>query len=195
MKTSLFIFMLMVVSFSSYAQPDVATTEPEKLENLHLIKGSILEVGYRYEHALNSKWTIAGNVDLANPIAISTDFGKGSQFYWGLAPSLSLETRYYYNYQKRKLKGKNVKHNSANYISGTGILFMGSLDLIRTAYIGTMTTYDCAFQTKWGFRRALGEHFIFDLSLGVALNVADSYYFKPSVFLFPAAWIGFGYKL
>ena len=188
MKTSLFIFMLMVVSFASYAQRDATTTEPKNLENLHLIKGSLLELGYCYEHALNSKWTIAGNVDVANGISITP-------FYWRLSPSLSLETRYYYNYQKRQLKGKNVKHNSANYISGTGILFMGSLDLIKTAYIGTMRTYNYAFQTKWGFRRALGEHFIFDLSLGVALNVADPYYFNSSLFLFPAAWVGFGYKL
>lgn len=196
MKTSLFIFMLMVVNFASYAQRDVPTTEPEKLENLHLIKGSLLGVGYSYEHALNSKWTISGNVDLGNNLALSVS-GAGNYFYWGLSPNLNLEARYYYNYQKRQLKGKKVKHNSANYLSASAYWFTGSIDVVKSGYY-VFRDYNYSFQAKWGFRRALGEHFTFDLSLGLALNLDNrsyNYISSSPILISSAFWVGFGYRL
>ncbi|MDO6736827.1 MULTISPECIES: hypothetical protein [Wenyingzhuangia] len=47
---------------------------------------------------------------------IGTDIGFGKNFFIA-NPSITIEPKWYYNIKKRQIKGKDIKNNSANFIS------------------------------------------------------------------------------
>ena len=99
--------------------------------------------------------------------------GFGSDFingtYWLIVPVMRVEPRYYYNLTKRFEKGKKTINNSANYLSissdyqfATGI---GS----KAHSIGTFNIIP-----KWGMKRTIGKHFIFEFAVGIGVQKSEN---------------------
>jgi len=101
--------------------------------------------------------------------AISTSFGvrgcSNCNTEFGVYPVFSGQYNYYYNFERRKEKGKNISGNSGNYIAAKAILqdgraIIGDLDLISDTTLVVGSVY--------GFQRTYkkGFSFVFETGLG-----------------------------
>ena len=109
---------------------------------------------------------------LSNHIALRSELGLDAGVYGNdnidgylLAPSITLEPRWYYNLNKRQGKSKRIDGNSGNFIS------------IKTTYhpdwfvISNENNFtfipDITIIPTWGIRRNIGNHFNYEAGFGV----------------------------
>jgi hypothetical protein len=81
----------------------------------------------------------------------------------GWSPALSTEYRFYYNYQRRMEKKKDIRNNAVNY---AGYLLLYSFKPVGVKDYLTANTRIFITGPVWGFNRALGEKILFNLTLG-----------------------------
>ncbi|KGO89581.1 hypothetical protein [Flavobacterium suncheonense] len=83
-----------------------------------------------------------------------------------LTPEIVLEPRFYYNIQKRADKGKDVSHNSGNFISLRSSYFPDSFTvgekIADNAFIPELHIVP-----TWGMKRNLSDHFNYELGAGL----------------------------
>lgn len=124
---------------------------------------------------------------LTNEIALRSSATLNAAFWFGdlkdsgfaLAPELSLETKYYYNLERRARKGKSTARNSGNYISldlkyfPDWFVISSEKDLNVVSSIGFVPTY--------GIRREFGRHFNYEFKVGFGYGfLLDSDYSSAS---------------
>ncbi|MEH0157420.1 hypothetical protein V6R21_25125 [Limibacter armeniacum] len=135
----------------------------QNLQDIHSLKLQFFSLGYNYEKVLGNQFT------LNSELKINCLYGQRGNFftdekqeYWLISPSIGVEPRYYYNFDKRENKGKNILHNAANYLSlsttyYTGISLGKNAEAIANLEVIPM----------WGLRRNLGKRFFMECAIGV----------------------------
>ncbi|MEW7280564.1 hypothetical protein ABW636_18405 [Aquimarina sp. 2201CG1-2-11] len=126
----------------------------------HLFKiNLLLTPGLEYEVGVSKNTTI--DFRLGTGFAYRNTFGNER---YGIFLSSELAYRYYYNFDRRESKGKNISKNSANYIAMTSTFASGDpiIGKIETAidYIGLIGPV-------WGIQRTYGAGFNLGLELGM----------------------------
>lgn len=158
MKKLLLIILILTIYCS-------LTAQNAKTQRSHSIKGPLVGLSYAYEHPIAQQSTL--NMELI----LNGGFGSGvfNGNYWFIAPSLRIEPRYYYNLSKRFSKGKKTVNNSANYIAV-------SADYQPGFSIGNNAEASqyILIVPKYGLKRTMGEHFIFEVAAGVGTNIIGS---------------------
>lgn len=109
---------------------------------------------------------------ISSEIALRTELGFDSGLFdvrvydvFLMAPVIILEPRWYYNLNKRSLKGKNTAGNSGNFISlKTG--FTPDWFVISN-YDYVSVPNQLAFIPTWGIRRNIGSHFNYEAGFGL----------------------------
>ncbi|MFL5742006.1 MAG: hypothetical protein ACJ75B_17410 [Flavisolibacter sp.] len=81
----------------------------------------------------------------------------------GWSPAVSAEYRFYYNYQKRLERNKDIRNNGVNY---AGYLLLYTFRPIGVKDYLTANTRILITGPVWGFNRALGNKILFNLTLG-----------------------------
>ncbi|RYD85301.1 MAG: hypothetical protein EOP54_31425, partial [Sphingobacteriales bacterium] len=120
---------------------------------------------------------VSSEVALSNSIALRSELGMEVWYYdsfWTdekgavLAPSLSVEPRWYYNIAKRDGKGKYTANNSANFLT-LAVEFYPDLFLVGSAPSYVHIPNQISFIPKWGMRRSIA-HSNFNYELGIGLG-------------------------
>ncbi|MGV3588814.1 MAG: hypothetical protein ACO1OF_17545 [Adhaeribacter sp.] len=143
-------------SIKSFAQ------ESNDVENVHSAKITYLSLAYSYEHAIGKQAVLNGELKFATGLGANYFINEGKTWYV-VAPILRVEPRYYYNYLKRADKGRKIINNSANYLA---LSINQSLNpIIKSLDIGF--TNEFSVIPKWGIKRAMGRHFLFETAIGV----------------------------
>ena len=107
-----------------------------------------------YQCKLTADFAFGGFWDIYNPPELNHWLQIN---YW-----FSFEQRYYYNLIKRQLNGKKTLHKSANFISiKPSYIFIQ----YKNKYI-RQTNHISYCSVNWGLRRAIGNRFYFDGSIG-----------------------------
>lgn len=154
------IFTLLLASFAS-AQ--------EKATDLFNANISFIGIGVQYEKALNGNFTAVGSLDYIGGFSYSEDWSGESDFDYILTTNISLEARYYYNFNRRIGKGKNTKNNSGNYLTLKGNFIP---DLL-TAKSDDNVTIDPqgSIILNYGLKRSFSQNFFYEFytGLGIAL--------------------------
>lgn len=158
MRGLILIPIFILISICVFAQSD-------RTINTHTAKATFIGLSYSYEQAIAQKSTVNFEMMLAG--GFGSDFMNGT--YWLIVPVMRVEPRYYYNFTKRFEKGKKTINNSANYLSissdyqfETGI---GS----KAHSIGTFNIIP-----KWGMKRTIGNHFIFEFAAGIGAQKSEN---------------------
>ncbi|WP_286434310.1 hypothetical protein [Myroides odoratimimus] len=86
--------------------------QEQKLEKRFEAGIHLLGVGVNYEYPIVDQLTVLGKVQYNVGF-----FGNSDYVDYIASLSLGVESRYYYNFNKRVRKGKNTKNNSANFLS------------------------------------------------------------------------------
>ncbi|WP_017732823.1 hypothetical protein [Nafulsella turpanensis] len=175
------LFLLLYTSTTLKAQP----TEREiPGRPLHGIKAGIIGLWYSYEKKIDRQTTF--NLEAGWYLTFGGGYYNNSNgipiFFLApiFEPAIRLEPRWYYNLLKRYEKGKNIQNYSANYLALTT-----KFDL--QPFFST-TPPALRIIPKWGNRRRLGNHFIFETAIGVG-----AYIDQDVAFGLPGLDLKFGY--
>lgn len=129
----------------------------QQIESLHSVKVGIPSITYSYEHALGKQFSI--------------NMEAGSDWSWRysnhsseiiFSPILIIEPRLYYSVKRRHEIGR-LTNNSASFFSVAASYESGILQKNSRGILSLIP--------KWGFRRAMGNHFIFETQLGAGLKI------------------------
>ena len=110
---------------------------------------------------------------LGNQFVLRSEIGLTAAFFSGffddhpgfiLAPVVMAEPRWYYNFNKRVRKEKNIVNNSANFLTAR---LMYHPDLFIISDYNVQVDDQIAIIPKWGMKRSIGNHVTYELGAGV----------------------------
>jgi hypothetical protein len=140
-------------------------------KSLFSIQTGLLGVWINNEAKLADRWALRSELGLYGGIWGGASY-DGANF--ALCPVLTVEPRYYYNYNKRQATGKDMADNSANFIT-LKIDYTPDWFIISNYDGKVSVTPSLAFIPKWGIRRNFGNsHFHYELGAGLGYV----YYFE-----------------
>ena len=155
------VIVLMGITTFSIAQ------EKQKLEDIFSVEIGLIGGWINYEKTLNEKFTLNTEFGYAGGILKGTN---GHSLDYIFTTIFSLEPRYYYNFNKRLEKEKNITNNSANYLA---IDFSYVPDwFTETNRQGAGVTSSISIIPKWGFRRNIIQNLNFDFATGLGYSSA-----------------------
>ncbi len=110
----------------------VASQSPKNVED-HQLAVSLPMPGFIYEAGIAKNVTLSAEIVTGFSLRGCT----GCETLYGIYPILRGQYRYYYNFERRKGKGKNITGNSGNYVGATllaqsGKALIGDLDPLAT---------------------------------------------------------------
>jgi len=121
-------------------------------------------------------FSIHNELKLSNQVALRSEIGLGDigvftdddfDLSFFTTFSATLEPRWYYNLTKRVSKGKRIDGNSGNYLSLRASYY--SYDLSELDEYNLNNPF---VALNWGIRRNIGDHFIYEATLGGGLGFA-----------------------
>jgi len=152
------ILSFVFLGFINAIQSQDASTE----ETTYGIQTGFLGVWIQNESKLSN------NIALRSEIGFDSGIGAGD-FYDGvgfiLTPVLTLEPRLYYNLNKRVSKGRNIDGNSGNFVSLKTSYHPDWFVISNIENSGIVS--DLAIIPTWGIRRQLGNHFMYEVGIGL----------------------------
>lgn len=146
----------------------------QQVESLHSVKAGIPSITYSYEHALGKQFSI--NMEAGVNWGMRY-YNNHTELYF--SPIFKLEPRLYYSV-KRRFEIDRFTNNSASFFCVSVSYESAILKNYGSGYFSVIP--------KWGFRRAMGKHFIFETQLG-----AGVYFNRNSSQFGPGLDIKFGY--
>lgn len=171
----------------------------QQVESLHSLQLGYPGAGYSYEHALGNQFSInmeAGiniswqknniNTGIA-PFDLDQNNNQPKEYNKisteiNFSPIILLEPRIYYNVKTRHKYGSFFNNSASFFCISSGI----GLD----SFSFRNNTPNFFVVPKWGFRRAMGKHFIFEAKIGGGIKFRNG----SSQFI-PGLDIKFGYVL
>ncbi|WP_282630933.1 hypothetical protein [Empedobacter sedimenti] len=155
MRKILFIFLL---STSLFAQ--------EKATNLLNVGLDVIGFGVQYEKAINDNVTTVGSVEyMANFYSVDHPLEFDLKTIYTL--KLSLEGRYYYNFEQRMASGKTTTNNSANYFGLRGSIFPDWLT--TTNEDGAVLEKRGIISFNYGFKRSFNKYLFYEAYGGIGI--------------------------
>ena len=126
-------------------------------------------VGFGYELGIGQQFSIGLQGEFRSYIG-DDDFAADNIV---MSPRIALESRYYYNMNKRFENGKNVDNNSANYF---GLLISEEFP-IGYSGIRNSPSYTTRILPKWGMRRTLSQNFTIDFGAYFGAKYGPTLYY------------------
>lgn len=159
------IIIVILTSFTAFSFAQ------EKATDIFNAKAGFIGAWIGYEKALSSDFTLNGELGYEGGFFYSSWVSDKVNFIF--TTTLSLEGRYYYNFDRRIEKGKNTKNNSANFIA---------IEAEYTPDWGTSSNADnvnvlrtFTIIPKYGFKRNLSDKFNFEFSIGPGYQWVEKY--------------------
>lgn len=191
MSKNLLLLTILIVLGNNhlYAQNDVSVERA-----LYSIEAGLLGIWASSEIRISNEFVFRPE------IGFDGGFGIGSstqgKFLWILSPTISAESRWYYNLQRRSDKGKKIAKNTANFLS----LQLGyDPDWFTISNADSRIIESGNVNLKWGIRRVWGKHFTYEMGAGVGfVQKLDNPYIGPdpnSSNFYPVLFFRLGYTL
>ena len=154
--------------FSTYGQDN---TPKNSKKPLFGIQTGFLGLWAHNEMELSSQWFLRSELGLNYGFGGNGSYNEfnntiGVTEGAAVVASVSLESRFYYNLEKRRKIGKNVNANSANFIALKTNFYPGWL-IVAQNKDKVVYTQQIAFTPYWAIKRTLGKHFTFETGAGM----------------------------
>ncbi|EHO15071.1 hypothetical protein VSP10_06015 [Myroides odoratimimus] len=136
--------------------------QEQKLEKRFEAGIHLLGVGVNYEYPIVDQLTVLGKVQYNVGF-----FGNSDYVDYIASLSLGVESRYYYNFNKRVRKGKNTKNNSANFLS-LGFDYMPDALTNTDSKDNIKVEKSSHLSPMWNIRRNIGQsNFSYEAGIGI----------------------------
>ncbi|MDI9336833.1 MAG: hypothetical protein QM539_00240 [Alphaproteobacteria bacterium] len=172
-KKTLLLSSILFTSFQCLSQ------EAGKNDIENVSKITFPDFGFSYELRIAKFQSLVGKVSLSPYVflALSTMFGNNSSI--SLNPTLSLQYRKYYNFDKRHKKQKRTDFNNLNYISpiimsrysSNSLIFPDGFSSNNTNKRYSYEDFRNTIGFLWGLQRNYQKRFSFDFSAGLGINL------------------------
>ncbi len=173
MKFNLLLLSLFVAPFLSNAQENPLGPAPASYTVPSVWCITFLGIGLSNETRLGPKTTLASGLNFQGNFAarggalVQGTTGNSVVSSYSVAPVLQTGLRHYYNFERRLEKGKSIRYNSGNYVSGRLRYITGPV-WERVDRLAPLTPIDGVYaDALWGFQRTYRRNFYLNLSLGV----------------------------
>jgi len=142
---SLAVFLFSLISIAQTSDQNLSSTD---FNQETIFRLNVLSPSAEIEHDLTDKISILGNAGVGLSIT-TVDFGNETKTDFLFPLFLEASTRYYYNFDRRIEKGRNIQYNSGNYIGlnftkgfeATGDVSRVEPQSILSAVYGLQRTY------------------------------------------------------
>lgn len=167
----IFITLLSCLSVSLLSARDYS--EPVgyyRLQSNHSITTTLLGLEYSFEGRVADRWTLIGRAGLVpTGFSLYSSSYAGAGFHGTMGLGVSFEGRWYSSIARRVSKGRSTFNNSSDFISMR----------LRADTSGGLNV---SFTPAYGFRRAIGKHWVQEFTLGPRVGICnDEYYILPHV--------------
>lgn len=171
---SFVLFLLFTPLIKTIAQ-DIPTVEK------NLFKIDFLDPGFTFEHGLTTRSTLNSEIGLGLGYKYSDNYGSTFIAY----PFILEEYRYYYNFERRIRKGKNISRNSGNYFGVNAGYFFKPITNQQQIFVESSQI--TAF---YGLQRTSKRGFNVGYQVGIAyqMSKSDDDGFAP-YFRFTMGWV------
>jgi len=159
-KKNTFLFLL-IISINSFAQEKMQT------DITNITKVTFLDIGISYEKKVAKFQSILGQAFMNTSISIGYSSSLGNTSSIKFDPALSLQYRYYYNYNRRQKKGKRTEMNSLNYLSPTFVTILTKKRISMSHYVENNRRPINTVGVVWGIQRNYNKRFSLDFNLGL----------------------------
>lgn len=167
MKKNLFVLVLVFASQYLFTQQNIEI-KTEKILRINFINPAIeLEIPTGQYSTFSASVGIGYGGGYPNLSYENNDYFAGSGFIYIISPFIDLQEKFFYNFYKRNQNGKNIKNNSANFISIRVISRGKSI----AENISRSSNFDIAIGPTWGIQRKYGKNF------HLLFDVGPQYYF------------------
>ena len=122
-KRHSFICICLCLLVSDYCFSQVKTTA----DITDITKVAFLLPGISYEKRIGKFQSLYGQAFIHTSFSFSYSSSLGTTSSISFEPALTLQYRYYYNFNKRTEKGKQTAMNSLNYVSPTILTILAEL--------------------------------------------------------------------
>ena len=169
-------FVIVVIIFFSVAtkaQQLGNTQTPVAEKNIYGIQAGFLGAwGYNETRLYKS---LALRSEIGFDLAL---FGGGliessRSVNYALAFGVKFEPRWYYNFGKRQRKSKKIENNTGNFVAIS--IASNFEDLVITDSDFVTIPNQVRIVPKWGIRRTIGQHFSYELGIGLGAGRAFNY--------------------
>jgi hypothetical protein len=156
MKKTIFIFIILLLSFSSKAQSKVVEKSIYAIQTGFL--GAWVNNEYRLSNEISLKSELGMIAGLRGCSNCTTEYI--------LAPEFTLEPRWYYNIEKRSTKGKIIKNNSSNFTT-LALRYYPDWFVVSNATNASVAN-QISIIPKWGIKRTIANsNFNYELGIGI----------------------------
>ncbi|MDR0955171.1 MAG: hypothetical protein LBM20_07330 [Rikenellaceae bacterium] len=168
-------YFLRIVLFLSVFAGAPCFAQQTRTESNHTIHANIsmgnfhAGTGYSYEWAFAPKWTVVGSAWLKSEFFWGENFIVGNYSEYILHPAISVEPRFYYNFNRRETRGKNTSLNSGSYLSTTFSCFIPSINGKNGAY---RDFFHYGIAPHWGMRRVYSNNLFLEFHTGLIFLMA-----------------------
>jgi hypothetical protein len=170
-KISLICFIIFLTA-NSFAQYKNKTGNDDVTD---VLKITILNPGVAYEKRIGKFQTVIGQLFMntsVSPVSSNTNVTPEVSFYFD--PAISMQYRYYYNYERRSDKDKRTDLNSMNYIGVALESFFSKVNLIEKYKPELKPRAINSIGVIWGIQRNYYKRFSLDLNLGIGYRSTKS---------------------
>lgn len=151
------IFVALAASARDYSHP----VGYYRLQSNHSITTTLLGLEYSFEGVVADRWTLIGRAGLVPTGFDVYSYPESTGFNGYMGFGASFEARYYSSIKRRTQMGKDTYNNSSDFISLR--LRANTLD----------DGPEVSITPAYGFRRAIGKHWVQEFTLGFRLGITD----------------------
>ncbi len=157
------ILFIILISYSVKSQ-DISVEK-----SIFGIQTGILGIWIHNEARLSNEFVLRSEIGFDGGFRFDSNLDFDT--YYVLAPVITVEPRWYYNLEKRNKKGKNILKNSGNFV---GLKLSYHPDWFTISNDDEVSiTNQISLIPKWGIKRTLGNHFTYEVGIGLGYQ----YYF------------------
>lgn len=185
MKNTLLALIVAGFTFNAAAQTtetsDTETTSGTVEKSIINVQTGAIGLWGSYEGRLSNRWALRAEVGL--DLWFYESYIGGYSFVNReagvfLAPTVTVEPRWYYNIEKRDRKGKHTANNSANFVTLAVKFYPDLFKIGGPDYLSVPNQISVI--PKWGIRRAIAKsNFNYELGIGIGYlrYLDDTYYY------------------
>jgi hypothetical protein len=155
MKKSLFTLLIILTGLSCFSQSEVTVLKKDIVS----IDIGVVGAWLNYEKHIKKLFTLKSQLGLEGGLLIGDAVD-----YFILTPTLRLEPRYYYNFNRRVNDGKKTSYNAANYFALTLMIIPNLFSISNVSGL----EYQRGFSLipKFGIKRTVGQRMNFEFAIG-----------------------------
>lgn len=169
---------ILFCSFIALCLSSIAQEKKKKEGDVtDVVKITFLNPGISYEKRIGKFQTLYVQGFMNTSMLSYYDYYSLERTYkFFFDPAISVQYRYYYNYQNRTAKDKRTSFNSLNYIAPVyeGIFTQIPVNTKTSSEISEKRRMVNRVGLLWGFQRNYPERFSLDLNLGYGIMFAST---------------------